>query len=266
MQIISVATGRIGAGPAIRAGDRTGGLDALAARLDHLPPIVVQAGTWRIVDGARRLAAARAVGRSTVEVEVVDVGDDELLAERARRNSGKDALTRSERRAVALELLAQHPHWSDRRIGSCVGVAGTTVGRLREHPGAALPHLNTEVRIGADGRRYSRDTTAAKAQAVLLHALEPHRSLNSLAREVGLSPATVKRALDTQTTGNGDAASGAEPDREDHNVATVADTLAATSPRSRRERGWWGRRLLAALARLLTRRVARKRGPTRRPD
>ena len=263
MQIIRVATGRIGDGPAIRAGDRTGGLDALAARLDHLPPIVVQAGTWRIVDGARRLAAARAVGRAMVEVEVVEVGDDELLAERARRNSGKDALTRSERRAVALELLAEHPRWSDRRIGGCVGVAGTTIGRLRERPGAALQHLDTaEVRIGSDGKRYSRDTTAAKTQAVLLHALEPHRSLNSLAREVGLSPATIKRALDTQTTGNADAPPGVEPDREDRKLTVAAATSAGTLPTSRRERGWWGRRLLAALARLLTRRAARRQGPT----
>lgn len=258
MEIIRLATNRIVDGPPIRGDRSAAGLGAVARALDHLPPIAVQAGTWRLVDGAQRLAAARSLGRDEVKVEMVVVGDDELLAERARRNNGAGALTRSERRTVAIELLEQHPEWSDRRIGSCVGVAGTTIGRLRDRAGAPSQHLHTDdARIGSDGRRYRSDTAPAKAHAARLHSSDPQRSLNSIAREVGLSPATVKRALATHPVDAGNMRSAALPDPD-----ALAPPLDRSQPPglARFKTAGWSRsglwRKLVRLARVLWRLMA----------
>ncbi|GAA0664744.1 hypothetical protein GCM10009535_50600 [Streptomyces thermocarboxydovorans] len=56
-------------------------------------------------------------------------------------------LTLADRKAAALQMLADFPEWSNRRLAGIVGLSDKTVAALRRRSAAELPHPAT-VRVG----------------------------------------------------------------------------------------------------------------------
>jgi len=131
--------------------------------VDRWPPILVTE-TLTVLDGHHRIAAARRLGRTHLDVTVVAGLDPaEALEAAVAANSGHGlTLSRAEHRVLIDRLLHAAPEWSDRRIAAAVGVSPTTVGSRRrrasaptepaEHPGVQDGHLDR--RVGRDGKSY----------------------------------------------------------------------------------------------------------------
>jgi hypothetical protein len=85
-------------------------------------------------------------------------------------------------------MLAVHPEWADRWIGTLCGVSPRTVGRVRSELGVT----SDEVRIGRDGRARPIDPAAQRARIRAALAACPDASLRDIARAVGASPETVR--------------------------------------------------------------------------
>jgi transcriptional regulator with XRE-family HTH domain len=117
---------------------RSSGIDqrhvaALAELGGNWPPILV----WGqhpdlVLDGAHRLAAARKLGHDTVQVVTFHGTADEAFVETVRRNIAHGLpLSVPDRTSAGLQILDQHPEWSDRRIAEACGLSPHTVARLR---------------------------------------------------------------------------------------------------------------------------------------
>lgn len=200
----------------------------LADVLDETPLVVVQRGSLRLIDGRHRLEAARRRDQAHITVEVVDIDDALLIAERIRRNAAHGLpLTRAERRRAIEALLDRHPEWSDRRIARFAGTAHTTVGRVRrDRPGGAPCQVDTP-RMGADGKTYPApdQLAAAHRQVIELLGQDPALSDRSIARGTGLSPSTVGR-LREQTAAAGQQAAAA-PDAKQPSLTRLVSLLVA---------------------------------------
>jgi Homeodomain-like domain len=175
---------------------------ALAEVLDDTPPVLVliDADGLRLLDGFMRVDAARALGRSWVRVQWVH-GDEAAAMEMAVRANASHGLplSRPQRRQAGLRLLALAPGWSDRRIASACGVDPKTVGRWRRdaaaRSGGEMPHLSTEDRVGADGRRYlsAEELEARRGVARRLLRDDSRLSDREVGRRAGLSAGAVRR-------------------------------------------------------------------------
>jgi ParB-like chromosome segregation protein Spo0J len=153
---------------------------ALAATSTTWPPIFVHRESMRIIDGLHRAYAARRRGDRLIDVCFVSGSraDVFVLAVRANTAHGKP-LSLAERERSARQILATHQRWSDQAIASVCGLSARTVASLRS--GLSTPGATMERRIGRDGR---------------VRAAAPDTSLRAIARQVGLSPATVKDVRD----------------------------------------------------------------------
>ncbi|MET8851611.1 helix-turn-helix domain-containing protein [Amycolatopsis sp. NPDC004625] len=174
---------------------RVGGVDAehvreLAELAERLPPVIASRDGLRVIDGTHRLLAAKAAGRTHVDVLLADCapGDEFLLAVRLNAHSGR-TLSPIDRAAAAARLVELHPAWSDRAIAAASGLSDKTVAAARRRSGADLPQPNT--RIGRDGRRYPTDQAAGRARAVRVLAENPGASVREIAREAGVSVGTA---------------------------------------------------------------------------
>jgi hypothetical protein len=162
----------------------------LVGVLDACPPVVVQAGTLRVVDGHMRIAAAELQGRTRVPVQWVQGDDAELVELAATANSRHGLpLTAAERKTTAHHLLVVVPGWSNRRIARACGISEATVRRSRR-PSASPAPLDT--RVGIDGKTYPVSKVAHQAARDLLTSC-PGQSDRAIARATGLSPTTVGR-------------------------------------------------------------------------
>ncbi|MEV4053389.1 helix-turn-helix domain-containing protein [Amycolatopsis sp. NPDC049688] len=174
---------------------RVGGVDTehvreLAELADRLPPVVASRDGLRVIDGTHRLLAAKAAGRTHVDVLLADCapGDEFLLAVRLNANSGR-TLSPIDRAAAAARLVELHPAWSDRAIAAASGLSDKTVAAARRRSGADRPQPNT--RIGRDGRRYPTDQAAGRARALRVLTENPGASVREIAREAGVSVGTA---------------------------------------------------------------------------
>lgn len=164
---------------------------ARLAELDEpLPPILVERSTMRVIDGMHRLMAACARGRDSIDVLFFDGAAEEsfLLAVRSNMTHGLP-LSREDRRAAAERILAQWPHLSDRAVARTAGISAKSVAALRAPSATGGPY--PAVRRGSDGRVRPLDGAEGRRRAAELLAERPHASLREVARQVGLSPATV---------------------------------------------------------------------------
>jgi ParB-like chromosome segregation protein Spo0J len=188
----------------------------LTGVLDLCPPIVVQRGSCRVLDGRHRAAAAAALGRDTIAVQWVD-GDEATLLEAAISANSLHGLplTHAQRKAAAARLLDLAPDWSNRRVARACGLSEATVRRM-PRPGASATQVDT--RTGSDGKAYPTTGAAVETARALL-ASEPHSSDRAIARAAGVSPTTVGRLRRT-----------------------------ARPAKTRATRGRWLRRLLRVLA------------------
>ncbi|MEV0083711.1 ParB/RepB/Spo0J family partition protein [Saccharopolyspora sp. NPDC050642] len=161
----------------------------LAASDAQFPPVVVHRGTMRVIDGMHRLRAAEMRGSASVRVVFFD-GDDEnafVLAVRANTAQGLP-LSQADRTAAATRILGSHPHWSDRRIASIVGLAATTVGAIRcstERNG------QSNARVGRDGRIRPLNTRQGRILAGKLIVSNPKASMREIANAAKISVSTA---------------------------------------------------------------------------
>lgn len=155
-----------------------------------LPPILVDRGTMRVIDGMHRLMAASMVGRETIDVIFYEGREDDIFLHAVQENVTHGLpLSQADRRAAAERIIATHPHMSDRAIGQTSGLAAKTVASIRKRSTEGLPQANA--RIGRDGRVRPLDSAIGRRRAAELLADQPSASLRDVARAAGISPATA---------------------------------------------------------------------------
>jgi hypothetical protein len=143
---------------ALRPADspRLKGISAEHARLiadaaESVPPILVQQGTMRVIDGMHRVRAACLQGKQHVAAHLVACDDDDSFLWAVRMNLTHGLpLTLPDRKAAACRIIQGHPEWSDRAIAAVAGLSDKTVGSLRRRLAETIP--KTRWRIGRDGR------------------------------------------------------------------------------------------------------------------
>jgi transposase-like protein len=195
-----------------RCGENNGHARMLAGLGDALPPIIVHRPTMRVIDGMHRLRAARLRGADKIEVRFFD-GDEAgafVLAVQLNTTHGLP-LSLADRKAAADRIISFYPCWSDRVIASVTGLSGPTVAARRRRLSAN--NLQSDTRIGMDGRARPVDPAQRRQAATQLLADNPGASLREVARQAGLSPETIRK-LRTQPPPVNDTAS--------HRLATPA--------------------------------------------
>ncbi len=155
-----------------------------------LPPILVHRPTNRIIDGFHRTNAALRKGLTHIDAYMVD-GSEELAFILGVQENVRHGLPLSlaDRRAAAERIIRSHPHWSNRSIATAAGLSAKTVASIRSGTGDTSQASH---RLGSDGRLRPVDTNSARKTAAELLLARPDASLRSIAREVGLSPSTVR--------------------------------------------------------------------------
>ncbi|PPK68801.1 Homeodomain-like domain-containing protein [Actinokineospora auranticolor] len=143
----------------------------------------------RVVDGLHRLKVARVRGDRTIAARFVDGTESDafVLAVEANIRHGLP-LSLADRKRAAAQIMGTHPQWSDRRVASATGISAGTVADLRRRGGEG----GNEARIGRDGRIRPVDSTERRKQAADLIRSDPGLSLRQVAKQVGISPETVR--------------------------------------------------------------------------
>lgn len=169
-------------------------ISALAEVADRWPPILVAADTMVVLDGIHRVAAARLLGRSSIQAHLFVGNEIDQFAAAVRRNVEHGLpLSRSERLSAANRLLAGQPPRSDRAVAEICGLDHKTVARLRQDiPRRISDTPEMDSRIGRDHRARPVDPVAKRERIAEAIALAPGDSLRQIARRVGASPETVR--------------------------------------------------------------------------
>jgi hypothetical protein len=160
-----------------------------------LPPIVVHLPSRKIIDGMHRLQVAILRGEKDIEARFFQGTETDvfLLSVAANIQHGLP-LSQDDRIAAAERIFIMHPEWSDRMVAIVVGLSGKRVAALRRQLAGHTPQ--PAVRIGRDGRSRPVDGAAGRVRAAKLIASDPDASLRQVAREAGISPATVADVRD----------------------------------------------------------------------
>jgi len=167
----------------------------LAEVVDEWPPIVVRRESLTVIDGHHRVAASRRLGRLSIPGIYFDGSDAAAYIESIRRNVEHGlVLPMEDRKAAALQILRSNNAWSDRWVAKICGLSPHTVGSIRYRLliGVAPIQQRQTGRLGMDGR--SRPPQAGEMRARILEVIrrDPTASLRSIAREMGVSPETVR--------------------------------------------------------------------------
>jgi transposase len=157
----------------------------------QLPPILVHRPTMQVIDGMHRLHAAMLRGEDTIAVEFFDgnEGDAFLRAVQANVEHGLP-LTRADREAAVVRIIASHPQLSDRAIATIAGVSAPTVGAIRKRTRNNGSHVTA--RIGRDGRTRPLNSAEGRRRASEVIRKSPGLSLREIAHEAGISTGTVR--------------------------------------------------------------------------
>lgn len=184
---------------------RTAGVDgdwalALAELETDLPPILVHRPTMTVIDGLHRLRAAGLNGRELIEARFFDGTQEDaaLLAVAVNVTQGRP-LCQSDRVCAAERIVAVRPHWSDRAIAVVAGLSAKKVSEIRLRTSSLPP---CERRIGLDGRARPLSTAQGRELAGQLLQADPKASLRTIARQAGISPATVADVRDRLLRGD----------------------------------------------------------------
>lgn len=177
---------------------RTSGEDVchtrtLAESGAELPPIVVQRGTNRVIDGLHRVRAAQLRGERTIQARYFDGGDAAafVLAVRSNVQHGLP-LSLADRKTAATRMLRDNPHRSNRAIASVVGLSPKTVAALRD----SFDILTGDARLGRDGRVRPLSTAAGRERAREILEQNPASSLRAVSAAAGVSTGTVRDVRD----------------------------------------------------------------------
>jgi hypothetical protein len=144
----------------------------------------------RVIDGMHRLRAAILNGQREIGVRFFDGTDNEAFVAAVTANIGHGLpLSLADREAAAVRILESHPQWSDRAIAEAVGLASTTVARIRGR--STDMDAQPSVRIGRDGRVRPINNAGGRRLAGRLFADRPDASLREIAEIAGISPTTA---------------------------------------------------------------------------
>jgi len=116
-----------------------------------LVPVVLDS-QHRVIDGALRVAAARAAGIKDIPVIVRKIGEDDARAERLRLNFHRRHLSRDQRDAVIIAELRRAPERADRVVASVVGTTPAVVRRCRKALEETGSIPSVEQLVKGDGR------------------------------------------------------------------------------------------------------------------
>jgi hypothetical protein len=214
---------RPGDSPRLNGEDRAH-IARLAEMETPLPPILVDRRTMRVIDGMHRLTAASLQGQEMIEVTFFDGSADDIFLRAVKENVTHGLpLSRADRRAAAEQIIASHPHMSDRTIGQAAGLAAKTVAAIRKRSTDNVPQSNA--RVGRDGRVRPLDSGDGRRRAAELLTDRPHASLRDVARAAGISPATVLNVR--KRLGRGEPPAPEKPSTAGSNVASGSGTTGA---------------------------------------
>lgn len=193
------------------SGEDAGHAKMLSESDVQLPPILVNRGSMRIIDGMHRLRAALLKGQTVIDVCYFNGNDDDsfIAAVMANVTHGLP-LSLADREAAAARILRSHPQWSDRAIARVTGLAGKTVAVIRQRD---IKGPDSGFRIGRDGR--VRPLNAAEGRRIARQIIEerPHASLREVARAAGISPNTVRSVRESlRQRGGQDQPEDGQPD------------------------------------------------------
>ncbi|WP_456320201.1 winged helix-turn-helix transcriptional regulator [Nocardia terpenica] len=143
----------------------------------------------QVVDGLHRLKVARIRGDTKIVARFIDGTESDafVLAVEANIRHGLP-LSLADRKRAAAQIIGTHPQWSDRRVASATGISAGTVADLRRRAGEG----GSEARIGRDGRIRPIDSSERRKRAAELIRSDPGLSLRQVAKQVGISPETVR--------------------------------------------------------------------------
>jgi hypothetical protein len=180
---------------------RVNGVDQAHVRLlaeasTALPPILVQHGTLRVIDGMHRLHAAKLRGDASIEAHFFFGRDEDafVLAVEANITHGLP-LSLADRTAAAARIVVSHPEKSDRAIARLTGLAHKTVAALRGRLTGDKPQSD-ERRVGRDGRVRPVSGAAGRRRAAAVIEQNPQASLRQIASAAAVS---VETARDVRT-------------------------------------------------------------------
>lgn len=164
-------------------------VETLLSAAGELPPILVHRPTMQVLDGLHRLKVARVRGDAKIVARLVDGAESDafVLAVEANIRHGLP-LSLADRKRAAVRIIGTHPQWSDRRVASVTGISAGTVAELRRNGGDD----GNEARIGRDGRIRPVDGSEGRRLAAELIRSDPGLSLRQVAKQVGISPETVR--------------------------------------------------------------------------
>jgi len=164
---------------------------ALAQVEGPLPPILVRRSTMRVVDGMHRLQAVQLRGAGQIEVRFFEGSEEEAFVLAVESNIAHGLpLTLSDRTFAAIRILGANAMWSDRVIAQKTGLAPGTVSRIRAR--ATDDSAQSNSRLGRDGRLRPLNGAIGRRKASLVIKEKPEASLREIARDAGISPATVR--------------------------------------------------------------------------
>lgn len=104
-------------------------VDHYAEIFEDLPPIVIQKGTGKLVDGWHRFYAASKLGLTEVQVEEVEIADNLLFAEAVKRNLRHGLPFRREEREKAIVRL-RDAGYSVQQITNTIGLSERSVQKV----------------------------------------------------------------------------------------------------------------------------------------
>jgi transposase-like protein len=155
-----------------------------------LPPILVDRRTMRVIDGMHRLMAASRQGRELIDVMFFDGDAEDVFLHAVQENVAHGLpLSQADRRAATERIIASHPQLSDRAIGRTTGLAAKTVAAIRRRSTDEGAQCN--MRMGRDGKLRPVDSSEGRRRAAEMLGTRPNASLRDVARECGISAATV---------------------------------------------------------------------------
>ncbi|MEV0156303.1 ParB N-terminal domain-containing protein [Micromonospora sp. NPDC050686] len=190
-------------------GEDTAHTRVLAETDAALPPILVQRGTMRIIDGTHRVRAAQLRGETEIEARFFDGSEMEAFLIAVRENIAHGLpLTFADRHAAATQLMSYHPEWSDRALAEATGLSAATIRSIRDRTPASRV-AGGDRRIGRDGRVRPLNAAEGRQRAREIMLDSPNASLRQVARTAGISPTTVKDVRDRMMRGD----AGAQPAR-----------------------------------------------------
>lgn len=201
-----------------------------------LPPILVERATMRVIDGAHRLHAAIANGEETIEVEFFDGSGRAAYVQAVKANIAHGLpLSLADRRAAAERVIELYPEWSDRAVAAVSGLSDKTVASIRRCSSAGAPQSN--MRIGRDGRTRPLNSSVGRWIASELVMERPRASLREIARESGISVATVRDVRERVRRGESPIPTALENGRTSRRSGGSAQRPSAARPQARRING-----------------------------